>query len=186
MDELRRYELYVIFQPELQDDQLEGHIGRIDTYLTGNGGEIIEVVRKGKRRLAYPINKFNQGIDVIYQVNLPSRQLEVLERQLNLYEDVIRYLVVRRDDLEGQAPRLTASDEEIAEEVAALQAQPVDLEGFDPELEVAAAAPEAAETVERNEFPYAAPEPEADASASQPTDEFEPTVETPVTEEGGA
>ncbi len=99
MERLRRYEIYVILQPNLDADQLEARIDRINSYLTGHNGDIIEVARKGKRRLLYPIQKFNQGIDVIYQVELPSRHLGALERQFNLNEDVIRYLIVRLEDV---------------------------------------------------------------------------------------
>lgn len=123
LDELRRYEMYIVFQPELDDAGLETRIERVNTIVTGNDGEIIEVSRKGKRRLAYPIKRHNTGIDVIYQVNLPSRRLEIIERQLNLYEDVIRYLVVRDDHAKT---REVASKEEIAAEVAALRAQPLE------------------------------------------------------------
>jgi small subunit ribosomal protein S6 len=103
MDEFRRYELWVIFQPDLEEDQLETRLDRVSGYLTGIGGDIVEVARKGKRRLAYAIDRHNQGIDVIYQANLPGPRLETLERQLNLNEDVIRYLLVRREDLEKEA-----------------------------------------------------------------------------------
>jgi small subunit ribosomal protein S6 len=125
VDELRRYELYIVFQPDLEDEQLETRIERVNGFLTAGEGVIVEVVRKGRRRLAYPIRKHNQGIDVIYQANLPSSRLEVIERQLNLYEDVLRYLVVRRDDLE-EGETLLVRDAQIAEEVANLQAGPAE------------------------------------------------------------
>ncbi|MDQ4075361.1 MAG: 30S ribosomal protein S6 [Chloroflexota bacterium] len=163
MEELRRYELYVIFQPELDDEQLEGQIDRTNGYLTGNGGEIIEVARKGKRRLEYPIKRYNQGIDVIYQTYLPTSSLETLERQLNLNEDVVRYLIVRRDDLAGEE-RLVASEEEVEAAVAELQATPAEIElqaeaagaEFLPEEETA----EIVEGEERapEELPTATPE----------------------------
>lgn len=129
LDELRRYEMYIVFQPELDDAGLETRIERVNAIVTGNDGEILEVARKGKRRLAYPIKRHNTGIDVIYQVNLPSRRLEIIERQLNLYEDVIRYLIVRDDHA---ATREVASKEEIAEEVSRLRAQPFEEFGDSP------------------------------------------------------
>ena len=104
MGRLRRYEIYVILQPDLDADQLEARIDRINGYLTGHNGDIIEVARKGKRRLIYPIRKFKQGIDVIYQVELPSAHLGMLERQFNLNEDIIRYLIVRLEDVISVAP----------------------------------------------------------------------------------
>ena len=123
MDRLRRYELYVILQPELDPEQLEAQIDRINGYLTSKNGDIIEVARKGKRRLVYPIRKFNQGIDIIYQVYLPSAQLATLERQLNLNEDVIRYLVVRRDDL-ANSEKVMAAQKEIRATPSLPEVQP--------------------------------------------------------------
>lgn len=158
MDELRRYELFVVFQPELDDEQLEARIERVNGYLTNSKGEIVEVVRRGKRRLAYPIRKFTLGIDVVYQMNFPSRRLEVLERQLNLNEDVIRYLVVRREELEGEE-RLTATKEEIAAEVASLHVLPTEVdarEGFD--LPGVTAQPQPTEPVEASPTPAEATE----------------------------
>lgn len=124
MERLRRYEIYVILQPDLDADQLEARIDRINGYLTGHNGDIIEVARKGKRRLVYPIQKFKQGIDVIYQVELRSAHLGMLERQFNLNEDIIRYLIVRLEDVisvaqpeasaEVQLAKASASDDELA------------------------------------------------------------------------
>lgn len=115
MERLRRYEIYVILQPDLDADQLEARIDRINGYLTGHNGDIIEVARKGKRRLIYPIQKFKQGIDVIYQVELPSRHLGALERQFNLNEDIIRYLIVRLEDVISVAPPETSAEVQPAE-----------------------------------------------------------------------
>ncbi|HEX8682859.1 MAG TPA: 30S ribosomal protein S6 [Ardenticatenaceae bacterium] len=138
MDEFRRYELWVIFQPELEEDQLEARLDRVSGYLTGIGGDIVEVARKGKRRLAYAIDRHNQGIDVIYQANLPGPRLETLERQLNLNEDVIRYLLVRREDLEKEArkagempaavsaPSLPGADETPTEDTSGGEASATD------------------------------------------------------------
>jgi small subunit ribosomal protein S6 len=133
MDEARRYELFVIFQPDLEDEQLEARIDRVNGYLTGMGGEIIEVARKGRRRLAYPINRHIQGIDVIYQANLPGIRLETLERQFNLNEDVIRYLIVRRDDLDKQAraaanaPRAASAQPEVPMGEPLVAVNPIDV-----------------------------------------------------------
>lgn len=178
MDELRRYELYIVLQPELDSEQLEECIERMNNYLTGHNGEIIEVVRKGKRRLAYPINKLTQGIDIIYQTNLPSRSMGALERQLNFNEDVIRYLCIRRDDL-SEGERMVASQEQIAADVAALQAQPTDLDlsfGEQPKMDFEAQPTfdfDAQPKMDFNDQPL---------SFGQPT--FEPFESDDIDEEG--
>ncbi len=178
MDELRRYELYVVFQPELDDEQLETRIGRTNGYITSNRGEIVEVVRKGKRRLHYPIQRFNQGIDVIYQANLPASALEPMERQLNLNEDVIRYLVIRREDLEGQQ-RLAVSQEQVEASVAKLQAESPEGVLFGQEAEDQAEPDEAGE--DEIGVPDAEDVSEEDASEDQ---EIELSGDTSAEDEG--
>ncbi|MGH2542209.1 MAG: 30S ribosomal protein S6 [Ardenticatenaceae bacterium] len=176
MDELRRYELYVVFQPELNDEQLEGRIERTNGFLTGNRGEIIEVVRKGKRRLAYPIERYNQGIDVVYQAYLPASSLETLERQLNLTEDVIRYLLLRRDDLE-QSERLVATEAELHAEVAELVA-----EDFEVALGTGEGEPEETLALEAGELPVVEEEVVGETEA-EATPAMEAEVEASVVEE---
>ncbi|MGB0387843.1 MAG: 30S ribosomal protein S6 [Ardenticatenaceae bacterium] len=128
MEELRRYELYVIFQPDLDAEQLEAEIDRLNGYLVSNESDIIEVARKGKRRLAYPIRKYTQGIDVIYQLYYLGPRIPALERVLNLNENLIRYLMIRRDDL-GTKEKKIASQEPVPSEAAAtpMSAPPTDV-----------------------------------------------------------
>jgi small subunit ribosomal protein S6 len=171
MDEVRRYEVYVVFQPELEDDQLETRIDRVTGYLTGIGGEIVEISRRGKRRLAYPINRHTQGIDVIYQANVPGARLDTVERQLNLYEDVIRYLVVRRDDLDKQA-RAAGAASAAASEARAAAADTLSAQPTPPNETFATEAATTAETPVASATPVAetAVAEETPVATSQPTE----------------
>lgn len=136
IERLRRYEIYVILQPDLDADQLEARIDRINGYLTGHKGDIIEVARKGKRRLIYPIQKFKQGIDVIYQVELPSRHLGALERQFNLNEDIIRYLIVRLEDVISVPQPEASADAQAAEVAVSNSDDEMSLDEFDSDQPV--------------------------------------------------
>ncbi len=52
---LRDYELVVILSPEIAEDDVPGSLERLQQSITGRGGEVVDVNRWGRRRLAYPI-----------------------------------------------------------------------------------------------------------------------------------
>lgn len=105
MDERRLYELYVVLTSGLEEDAFEALVARLNDIIVTHGGEILEAKRKGRRRLAYAINRQAEGYDIIYQLVLPAEAPAAIERQLRLQENVLRYLVVRREDLEKMQPQ---------------------------------------------------------------------------------
>lgn len=111
MDDRRRYELYTVLSAGLEDEALDALVERLNTIITNTGGAILEARRKGRRRLAYGINRQGEGYDVIYQLALPPEAPVVIERQLGLQESVLRYLIVRREDLEKSQPQPIPTEE---------------------------------------------------------------------------
>jgi small subunit ribosomal protein S6 len=90
----RVYELVIIFDPGLEDEKIEGKVKKLEERLTAGGGRIEEILRWGKRRLAFAIKKKESGnYRVLKFVSMPG-QLEDLERALKLDEEVLRHLIV--------------------------------------------------------------------------------------------
>ncbi len=91
------YETTIIFRPELGEDQVNQAIAKFKNILTEHGTSQIDVHNRGKRRLAYEINRHRDGIYV--QLNYPGKgsQIAVLERAFRLSEDVIRYLTIKQE-----------------------------------------------------------------------------------------
>lgn len=110
----RRYELYTVLTAGLEEEELEPLVERLNSIITNTGGEILEAQRKGRRRLAYYINHQGEGYDLIYQLALPAEAPASIERQLRLQENVLRYLLVRREDLEKLEQRVEKPQEEEA------------------------------------------------------------------------
>lgn len=96
---LRTYELVFIAQPELDEEALTALVASIKQIVTDNGGEIVKAESMGRRRLAYPIGRYNEGHYVLIHAGMERLALNELERRLKLSEDVIRHLVVRLDEL---------------------------------------------------------------------------------------
>ncbi|MCS6782443.1 MAG: 30S ribosomal protein S6 [Gloeomargarita sp. SKYBB_i_bin120] len=88
------YETMYILRPDLGDEQTQQAIEKYKNILSELGGEEIQILNRGRRRLAYPIRKFSDGIYV--QVNYYGRNdtVAAFERAMRLSEDVIRFLTI--------------------------------------------------------------------------------------------
>lgn len=89
-----------ILSPELGDENTPAVIEQINNYIGRLGGEVNEINQSapwGKRRLAYPIDKHNDGYYVVTTLRLDPNQMTELERGLRLNEDVLRHLVISLD-----------------------------------------------------------------------------------------
>lgn len=102
------YELTYLLRP-LDEAALGAVNERVATLISSSGGEITSRNDWGKRRLAYPIRKINEGIYVSLQLNLPPQAVRTMERALQLNDDVMRYLFIRVDEHETVRPEVERS-----------------------------------------------------------------------------
>jgi small subunit ribosomal protein S6 len=66
--------------------------------IVDRGGQVLHLEAWGRRRLAYPIQKFHEGHYMVAQVQLEPGTISELKERLALNEEVIRYLLVRTED----------------------------------------------------------------------------------------
>lgn len=92
------YELTYIVNPVLEEDQLKATVAKFNTFLTDNGATIDEVQEWGMRSLAYPIKKKSSGYYVNAYFNAPGAVIVKLERQLEIDDNVLRYLTIKYDN----------------------------------------------------------------------------------------
>ena len=85
------------------------------------GAEVLDNQMRGKRRLAYAINKNKEGIYVQLSHNGDGQQVAVLEKAMRLSEDVMRYLTVKQEGplpeprvMPGSAPAASEAQAEPA------------------------------------------------------------------------
>jgi small subunit ribosomal protein S6 len=126
---VRRYELMLVLKPDAPDERAAAVIDRTTRYVVAEGGQIVKVAPWGRRRLAYPIERYREGSYHIVVFESPAEAIAELERSLQITEDVLRYLVtraikpvkVRRDaaasdgaeDLDGDADLPPSEDEDL-------------------------------------------------------------------------
>jgi len=92
---LRDYELVLIISPDVAEDDVSGTIDKVNDFITSKGGVVGTVDRWGKKRLAYPINRFREGNYVLSQLKLEPGMTAALEANLHISEDILRHMLVR-------------------------------------------------------------------------------------------
>jgi len=92
---LRDYELVVIIKPSVADDEVPATVEKTSQYITERGGSVAEVNQWGRKKLAYPIKDFTEGNYVLTQFSMDPESTTELEANLELSEDILRYLLVR-------------------------------------------------------------------------------------------
>ncbi|MCB1008144.1 MAG: 30S ribosomal protein S6 [Acidobacteria bacterium] len=130
---MRTYELAIVADPRLSDDEMVALTDEYKQLITTRGGEIVREESWGKRKLAYPIDKLTEGRYVFLFLQMEPKTAALIpevELRLNQNDKVLRYLTVRTDlDLKravnrakpgqaipGQAPSAESEESEVAEE----------------------------------------------------------------------
>ena len=115
-----QYELMVILDPEIDERTVAPSLDKFLNDIRNDGGTIDNVDVWGKRRLAYEINKKNEGIYAVVNFTATPAATVELDRQLSLSEAVIRTKVLRAEEGFAQvAAAKKAADEKAARKAAA-------------------------------------------------------------------
>lgn len=95
---MRTYEVMFIAAPNTADDDLRKLTSQLETVVADQGGKVIKTDNWGRRKLAYHIGKFDEGIYTLLNIEGSGREIAELERRLRVSDLVIRHLSVRTDE----------------------------------------------------------------------------------------
>jgi small subunit ribosomal protein S6 len=95
---LHEYELVVVMSPDIPEEDVPAAIERVSTAVTSRGGEVTEVSPWGRRKLAYPISRHNEGNYVVSQIRLDPARAHELESGFKITEEILRHLLIRKDE----------------------------------------------------------------------------------------
>ena len=110
------YETMYILRPDLIEEQVEQNISKYENLIKENGAENIQIQNRGKRRLAYEINKHRDGVYIQMNYTAPGKTIAQMERAMRLSEEVIRYLTIKQDLEESQTATEEVSPAAMAQE----------------------------------------------------------------------
>ena len=92
---MRPYEIMVILDPTLDERTVAPSLETFLNVIRKDGGSVDKVDIWGKRRLAFEIDKHNEGIYAVIDLQAQPSAVQELDRQLNLNESVLRTKVLR-------------------------------------------------------------------------------------------
>ena len=92
---MNKYELAVVLNVKLEDEERAAAIEKITNYITRFGGTVTNIDEWGKKRLAYEIQKMKEGFYYFIQFDGDSTTPNELESRIRIMEPVIRYLCVK-------------------------------------------------------------------------------------------
>src|SRR5207253_11449145 len=104
----RAYELMFIVRPDMTEEDQDKLISTLETAVTSSGGQVKNVEKMGKRRLAYTVRKFHDGLYILLTFEGSGGLVHELERRLRVNEPVIKFLSVRIDEEQKRLDKVKA------------------------------------------------------------------------------
>lgn len=97
---MNHYELGIVVKPTLSEGELNALVEKMKGLVTEQGGEMESVNLWGKRKLAYPVEKYNEGYYVFFRFLLSPAKVEEINRVARLTEEILRYILVKEEKRE--------------------------------------------------------------------------------------
>ena len=104
----RTYELMFIVRPDMPEEDQDKLISNLETQVSGAGGTVKSVERMGKRRLAYMVRNFQDGIYMLMTLEGEGGMVKEVERRLRVNEPVIKFITVRVDEEQKRLAKVKA------------------------------------------------------------------------------
>ena len=140
----RDYDLGIIINPDVGDEQARAVVERVTQSITANDGQVVRVNAVGRRRLAYSIDRHRDGLYFFFDFTMPPEAASELERTLRVNESVIRHLMLVRDPrfVAQQRQREAEAEAQAQQRAAEVQAAQAQAAQAKAETEPAVESPE--------------------------------------------
>ncbi len=105
---MRTYEVVHIAAPNTSDDDLNKLNTQLEQVVADLGGTVTKTDVWGRRKLAYPIEKYDEGLYTVLYIDGTGKEIAEVERRLRVTDLVIRFMTVRTDEDLKRAAKLKA------------------------------------------------------------------------------
>ena len=95
---MRDYELVIIITPEFEETATADIVDKVKSWITENGGSIESLEEWGRQKFAYLVRNHKEGQYFLFNLKMEPSAIATLERNFNLQESILRFLIVSRDD----------------------------------------------------------------------------------------
>jgi small subunit ribosomal protein S6 len=95
---LNAYEILLVFKPILDTDTVEGSVRATEDTIRGLGGVVHKIDRVGRKRMAFDIKRFKDGLVAVMHLELPPSTITTFRQACKLNEDILRMTLIKMDD----------------------------------------------------------------------------------------
>lgn len=93
---MKKYELLATIKPNLDNDEADKVIAKIEESVSSLGGNVVDTDKMGRKKLAYDVKGFRDGFIAVLKINLEPDKVAEFKRQLKLNENVIRTMFMEQ------------------------------------------------------------------------------------------
>jgi small subunit ribosomal protein S6 len=94
--ENRQYEALCILHPHLDEEGISAAVNKLEESIKHLGGSIEKVEKQGRKKLAFQVNKLNDGYFVLTYFNLSPNKIVDLRLYCKLAEPIVRHLISKK------------------------------------------------------------------------------------------
>ena len=94
---MNKYESVIIINPEVEEESVKALITKFSDIINSDG-KVESVEELGRKKLAYDIKKFKEGNYVLFNFEAKPSLIAELERNYRITDEVIKFIVVRKDE----------------------------------------------------------------------------------------
>ena len=109
---MQKYEMTVVFKSTLEEDAFKAEHDQIISMLERFEGKIEKIDDWGKRRLAYEIQKTNEGIYRFITFTAPAGAVAEIESRMRIRENLLRYLIIKNEQEPETKPEVKTEAKE--------------------------------------------------------------------------
>ncbi len=95
---MKPYETLFFTEPNIDPEALDALIGKVETAITKNGGQVEKIDKWGRKPLAYPVAKHVEGNYVLVNFQATAEALKELERTYLINQTILRFMTTARGE----------------------------------------------------------------------------------------
>jgi small subunit ribosomal protein S6 len=95
-DFVNKYEVMFITKP-FEEAEVDPIVEKVTNLITKNNGTVEKVDRWGKRHLAYPVKKQNDGYYVLINFEIDPTAIYEIDRVMKIQDEILKHLIVKND-----------------------------------------------------------------------------------------
>lgn len=110
----RDYETMYILRPQLEEEQVDAAMKKLEDFVAKTGGTTVRHEKKGKKKLAYECKDQREGHYLLYNFALAPESVSELKRFFRLSEETVRFILLRQDEAGAIQPKVAVAPPTLA------------------------------------------------------------------------